>query len=63
MVDGVIQYPYLAVAEACEVFLRTLTENCRSSVIRVLTELRAKHANADDPNAIFCGIDGMFAWI
>ncbi len=58
-VTGVSQYPYRAVAEAFEVIPRTLAENCGSSVIRVLTELRAKHANADDPNAMFWGIDGM----
>lgn len=61
-ITGVSQYPYRAVAEALEVIPRTLVENCGGKVIRVLTALRAKHAeskDASDENARFWGIDGM----
>ncbi|KAG7004796.1 T-complex protein 1 subunit gamma [Physcia stellaris] len=43
-VEGVQQWPYKAVAEAMEVIPRTLIQNSGSSPIRVLTKLRAKHA-------------------
>ncbi|XP_009462542.1 PREDICTED: T-complex protein 1 subunit gamma isoform X2 [Nipponia nippon] len=41
---GVEQWPYRAVAQALEVIPRTLIQNCGASTIRVLTSLRAKHA-------------------
>eukprot|EP00004_Rigifila_ramosa_P012782 TRINITY_DN2794_c0_g1_i1.p1 TRINITY_DN2794_c0_g1~~TRINITY_DN2794_c0_g1_i1.p1 ORF type:complete len:549 (+),score=147.53 TRINITY_DN2794_c0_g1_i1:2-1648(+) len=53
--DGVVQYPYNAVAIALEVLPRTLAQNCGSNVIRVMTELRALHAQGDKPT---WGIDG-----
>lgn len=56
-VKGVAQYPYRAVAEAFEVIPRTLAENCGSKVIRVLTELTAKHAEKKD-DSMYWGIDG-----
>ena len=43
-IEGVQQWPYRAVSEALEVIPRTLVQNCGASPIRVLTELRAKHA-------------------
>lgn len=43
-VEGVQQWPYKAVAEAMEVIPRTLIQNSGSSPVRVLTKLRAKHA-------------------
>ena len=43
-VEGVAQWPYKAIAEAMEVIPRTLIQNSGSSPIRVLTQLRAKHA-------------------
>ena len=43
-VEGVAQWPYKAIAEAMEVIPRTLIQNAGSSPIRVLTQLRAKHA-------------------
>ena len=43
-VEGVQQWPYKSVSEAMEVIPRTLVQNCGASPIRVLTELRAKHA-------------------
>ncbi len=38
------QWPYRAVAEALEVIPRTLIQNAGKSPVRVLTDLRAKHA-------------------
>jgi T-complex protein 1 subunit gamma len=54
--DGVIQGPYRAVATALEVIPRTIANNCGANTIRILTALRAKHA--EGTNASF-GIDGM----
>ncbi|KAL8762578.1 MAG: hypothetical protein Q9184_001432 [Pyrenodesmia sp. 2 TL-2023] len=53
-VEGVQQWPYKAVAEAMEVIPRTLIQNSGSSPIRVLTKLRAKHAEGQHT----WGIDG-----
>ncbi|KAF5312578.1 hypothetical protein D9619_002302 [Psilocybe cf. subviscida] len=46
-VKGVEAWPFRAVAEAMEVIPRTLIQNAGGNVIRVLTELRAKHANGE----------------
>jgi T-complex protein 1 subunit gamma len=43
-VEGVAQWPYKAIAEAMEVIPRTLIQNAGASPIRILTKLRAKHA-------------------
>lgn len=43
-VEGVQQWPYKAVADAMEVIPRTLIQNCGASAVRILTQLRAKHA-------------------
>ncbi|KAK1772598.1 T-complex protein 1 subunit gamma [Phialemonium atrogriseum] len=43
-IEGVQQWPYKAVAEALEVIPRTLVQNAGATPVRVLTELRAKHA-------------------
>jgi T-complex protein 1 subunit gamma len=53
-IEGVQQWPYKAVAEAMEVIPRTLIQNAGASPIRVLTELRAKHAQGQST----WGIDG-----
>jgi T-complex protein 1 subunit gamma len=53
-VEGVAQWPYRAVAEAMEVIPRTLIQNSGSSPIRVLTQLRAKHAEG----CTSWGVDG-----
>jgi T-complex protein 1 subunit gamma len=53
-VEGVAQWPYRAVAEAMEVIPRTLIQNSGNSPIRVLTQLRAKHAEGDTN----WGVDG-----
>lgn len=54
-VEGVAAWPYKAVAKAMEVIPRTLIQNCGASTIRVLTELRAKHAGGTNVN---WGVDG-----
>lgn len=53
--EGVQQWPYKAVAEAMEVIPRTLIQNAGGSPIRVLTALRAKHAEGEST----WGIDGV----
>ena len=54
-IEGIQQYPYKAMAKALEVIPRTLAQNCGANVVRVLTELRAKHSKDD---GFFYGIDG-----
>ncbi|KAF8346132.1 chaperonin Cpn60/TCP-1 family [Amanita rubescens] len=44
---GVEAGPFRAVADAMEVIPRTLAQNSGGNAIRVLTELRAKHANGE----------------
>jgi len=55
-IEGVEQYPYRACALAMEVIPRTLAQNCGAKTIRVITELRAKHAQ-DSANNTW-GING-----
>jgi T-complex protein 1 subunit gamma len=52
-----MQWPYKALAGAFEVIPRTLAQNCGADVVRVLTELRAKHA-ASDGSGMMWGING-----
>eukprot|EP00521_Asterionellopsis_glacialis_P009378 CAMPEP_0195285812 /NCGR_PEP_ID=MMETSP0707-20130614/3512_1 /TAXON_ID=33640 /ORGANISM="Asterionellopsis glacialis, Strain CCMP134" /LENGTH=557 /DNA_ID=CAMNT_0040345365 /DNA_START=42 /DNA_END=1715 /DNA_ORIENTATION=+ len=47
-IKGIQQGPFQAVGEAMEVIPRTLAQNCGVSVIRTVTQLRAKHAAAYD---------------
>merc|ERR1711988_88121 len=54
-IEGVASIPYSAVAEALEIIPQTLAENCGANVIRVVTALRAKHANKEGNT---WGIDG-----
>lgn len=51
---GVYQWPVKAVATAMEVIPRTLANNCGAKVVRVLTQLKAKHLAGDHT----WGIDG-----
>eukprot|EP00928_Gymnodinium_smaydae_P057123 TRINITY_DN403_c0_g1_i1.p1 TRINITY_DN403_c0_g1~~TRINITY_DN403_c0_g1_i1.p1 ORF type:complete len:561 (+),score=155.12 TRINITY_DN403_c0_g1_i1:89-1771(+) len=53
--SGTRQYAYKAVADALEVIPRSLAHNCGADVVRVMTDLRARHAGADGLN---WGIDG-----
>eukprot|EP00871_Galdieria_phlegrea_P002954 jgi/Galph1/365/GphlegSOOS_G5124.1 len=54
--EGVIQFPYKAVAQAMEVIPRTLLENCGANVVRALTELRAKHSSTQNTH---WGVNGL----
>jgi T-complex protein 1 subunit gamma len=56
-IEGTMQWPYKALASAFEVIPRTLAQNCGADVVRVLTELRAKHA-ASDGSGMMWGING-----
>ncbi|KAK4533800.1 hypothetical protein CCYA_CCYA19G4682 [Cyanidiococcus yangmingshanensis] len=56
LIEGAAQWPYRQVAEALEVIPRTLAENCGTSVVRLLTRLRALYAEAGHSNM---GIDGV----
>merc|ERR1719249_499582 len=55
--NGVVQWPYKAVASALEVIPRTLAQNCGANTIRTLTALRAKHAKEGEKNVNW-GING-----
>ena len=44
-VEGVRKHPFTVVGDAMEVIPRTLAQNCGVSVIRTVTQLRAKHAS------------------
>jgi T-complex protein 1 subunit gamma len=54
-IEGVQQWPFKAIASALEVIPRTLAQNCGSDVVRVITEMRAKHTKKD---GFLIGIDG-----
>eukprot|EP00817_Percolomonadidae_sp_ATCC50343_P006921 CAMPEP_0117429056 /NCGR_PEP_ID=MMETSP0758-20121206/8633_1 /TAXON_ID=63605 /ORGANISM="Percolomonas cosmopolitus, Strain AE-1 (ATCC 50343)" /LENGTH=591 /DNA_ID=CAMNT_0005215769 /DNA_START=8 /DNA_END=1779 /DNA_ORIENTATION=+ len=53
---GLEKLPYQAVALALEIIPKTLADNCGAKTIRVITNLRAKHAESG--NETF-GINGM----
>ena len=61
-IEGVEQWPFRAIGAALEVIPRTLAQNCGANVIRTLTKLRAKHAEATAEStggkACTFGIDG-----
>ena len=50
-VESVQQKPFMVVGDAMEVIPRTLAQNCGVSVIRTVTQLRAKHVSAYDEAA------------
>jgi T-complex protein 1 subunit gamma len=56
--EGAQQWAVKGLAQAFEVIPRTLAQNCGCDVVRVVTELRAKHAEAG-ADAGFWGVDGM----
>jgi len=58
-VEGLMQLPYQAVAMALEVIPRTLSQNCGADVVRVITDLRARHADTSDKTNIYYGINGL----
>ena len=57
-ISGREQLAYAAVADALEVIPRVLASNCGVKPIRVLTQLRAKHAQSPKENSCY-GIDGL----
>merc|ERR1712176_1655621 len=54
-IEGTRQYAYRAVADALEVIPRSLAHNCGADVVRVMTDLRSRHAS---PSGLNWGIDG-----
>jgi len=56
-IEGVQQWTYRAIANALEIIPKTLSQNCGAKVVKILTELRAKHASDPEKNSTF-GIDG-----
>lgn len=56
-IEGVQKWPFKSVASALEIIPRTLVQNCGGDPIRVLTDLRAKHAAGTDNSS--WGIDGI----
>merc|ERR1719486_1400033 len=54
-IEGTRQYAYRAVADALEVIPRSLAHNCGADVVRVMTDLRSRHAQK---NGLHWGIDG-----
>lgn len=57
-IEGVEKWPYQAVASALQVIPRTLIQNCGGDPMRLLTELRAKHAAGEGSD---WGVDGIRA--
>jgi T-complex protein 1 subunit gamma len=57
-VEGLYQWPYQAVAQALEIIPRTLSQNCGADVVRVITDLRARHADTSDKNNVYFGVNG-----
>ena len=57
-IEGVEQWPFIAAASAFEVIPRTLAQNCGCNVVRIVTELRSKHAE-ENKDAAYFGIDGI----
>ena len=49
---GIDQWPYRSVARSLEIIPATLIQNCGGNTIRLLTQLRAKHATGDHGWAI-----------
>jgi len=54
-IEGLQQWPFKALATSLEVIPRTLAQNCGANVVRVMTELRAKHSKDE---GYWYGIDG-----
>merc|ERR1711920_497338 len=54
-IEGKQQFAYKAVADALEVIPRSLAHNCGADVVRVMTDLRSRHASSGGVN---WGIDG-----
>eukprot|EP00877_Chromochloris_zofingiensis_P011116 jgi/Chrzof1/6258/Cz17g17210.t1 len=57
-IEGVEQWPYRTAGQAFEVIPRTLAQNCGANIIRTLTKLRAKHAEAGGAGPCTFGLNG-----
>ena len=57
-IEGLIQLPYKAAAKALEVIPRTLLQNCGADVVRIITDLRARHSDPNNKDRVNLGIDG-----
>lgn len=57
-VEGVASHPINAVASGLEVIPRTLAQNTGAEVVRVITNLRSKHAQSAGSAGYNFGIDG-----
>jgi len=51
-VQGQMAFPYKAVAKALEVIPQTIATNCGADTIRIMTKLRAAHADGKNTTAI-----------
>lgn len=60
-IEGAKQAPFRAIADAFEVIPRTLIENCGGNSIKILTHLRALHA--EKPENFTYGVNGITAEI
>jgi len=56
-IQGIAQWPYRSIADALEIIPRTLAQNCGANTVRIVTELRAKHAQDPVKNSTW-GING-----
>ena len=56
-ITGLVQKPFKSVAYALESIPRTLAQNSGANVVRLLTELRAKHSS-EGSEGLYYGIDG-----
>ena len=45
--EGISKWPYAAVGQSLEVIPRILAQNCGANVIRLMTDLRTRHAALD----------------
>lgn len=60
-VEGLQQLPFRALAYALEVIPKTLAQNCGVDVVRIITELRSKHAKPEGKNFGIEGNSGKIA--
>merc|ERR1719386_589329 len=59
--EPIIANAYKAAGESLEIISRTLLENCGADIIRVQTQLRAKHAAGANVNFGIYGEKGVMA--
>ncbi|KAN0055358.1 hypothetical protein ACTA71_008469 [Dictyostelium dimigraforme] len=56
-IEGLHQLPYKALAQSLECIPKILAQNCGANTVKLLTELRAKHATNPTENYTY-GVDG-----